>query len=604
MRRGAMSGPSADPPGRSDRFQSLGSRSGTILGRYELVRRIGAGGMAEVYEAVHRGLKKTVAVKVLLPETAANPDLVARFLREGEAASRIQHPHVVDVTDVGEDEGVAYLVMEYLEGETLNELVNKSPKGRLSLPRTLDILLPVAAALDEAHRNGVVHRDLKPENVFIAKSAGGRAIPKILDFGVSKLANAGIPTTTAVSSILGTPHYMSPEQARGDREVDGRADQYSFALMIFECITGTLPFRSDNVVALIHEVTRGVGTPPSTFVPDLPMELDIVLLKALGSDPEYRYASLAELGEKLLPFASVRAKETFSSLVGASSSDKEPRSAPYSVPPPPAEITGTFRPAEPSVRDHRPTPTIAQRPSARVDREDETPARIEAPPPMDPRLEQPTLRPSAARAIDAPSLPAPGAPTSTPAPSVEMPSVAAPPQRRSRGVLLALALAALVLAIGAGFLLTRPPAEVAVAPAATSIEPSTAGITPAIAPLRDPVPEPPPEPPAIEPTPLAARLHVVVVVVPAAATLELDGEPMGAGSLEHWVTVDGETHRITARAPGYVEQTIEFTDEAPPPRITLMRAPAVRARPHAGSTTTEPEAARPRPPDDDLRSTR
>jgi serine/threonine-protein kinase len=587
-----MTGPSSDPrssTGRGQRFENLGTRSGTILGRYELVRRIGAGGMAEVYEAVHRGLKKTVAVKVLLPETAANPDLVARFLREGEAASRIQHPHVVDVTDVGEDEGVAYLVMEYLEGQTLNELVNQSPNHRLSLPRTLDILLPIAAALDEAHRNGVVHRDLKPENVFIAKSAGGRAIPKILDFGVSKLTGTAIPTTTAVSSILGTPHYMSPEQARGDREVDGRADQYSFALMIFECITGTLPFRSDNVVALIHEVTRGVGTAPSDLVPELPMELDIVLLKALGADPEYRYASLAELGEKLFPFASVRAREAFTSLLGNAASDKEPRSAPFSVPPPPAEITGSFRPSQlGSATDHRPTPTIAQRPSARIGREDETPAHID----------QATSRPAAMRSIDVP--------TSSPAPSMEMPSVAPARPSSSRLPIVMMALVALLLAgVGGFWLSTRSGVEPAVIPIARvevidTIEaaeearsPDTEGATGIVTGDESPPP---------------ARLHVVVVVLPATASLELDGEPMGAGTFEHWVTVDGATHRVTAHAPGYVTQIIEFTDDAPPARITLVRDPGTRPRPHP---STETDRA-PNPSDDehpirrdeDLRSTR
>ncbi|MBK6810105.1 MAG: serine/threonine protein kinase [Sandaracinaceae bacterium] len=189
-----MTNPTTDADRASDRLsRNLGARSGTSLGRYELVRRIGSGGMAEVYEAVHRGLKKTVAIKVLLPEVAGNDDLRARFLREGEAASRIQHPHVVDVTDVGEDGGIPYLVMELLVGETLTEVIEGSK--RLSVPRSLDILLPIAAALSEAHRRGVVHRDLKPDNIFIARTANGKAVPKLLDFGVSKLTTAGIPAT-------------------------------------------------------------------------------------------------------------------------------------------------------------------------------------------------------------------------------------------------------------------------------------------------------------------------------------------------------------------------------------------------------------------------
>jgi serine/threonine protein kinase len=172
----------------------LGSRSGMIFGQYELVRRIGSGGMAEVYEAVHRGLKKTVAIKVLLPDVAENADLRARFLREGEAASRIQHPHVVDVTDVGEHEGVPFLVMELLSGDTLTRVIREH--RQLSLARALDVLLPIAAALSEAHRKGVVHRDLKPDNIFIARTSGGKVVPKLLDFGVSKMTTAGIPSET------------------------------------------------------------------------------------------------------------------------------------------------------------------------------------------------------------------------------------------------------------------------------------------------------------------------------------------------------------------------------------------------------------------------
>ena len=240
--------------------RNLGERSGTSLGRYELVRRIGTGGMAEVYEAVHRGLKKTVAIKVLLPEVAGNADLRARFLREGEAASRIQHPHVVDVTDVAEDRGVPYLVMELLVGEPLTAVIERSK--RLEVPRALDILLPIAAALTEAHRRGVVHRDLKPDNIFIARTANEKVVPKLLDFGVSKMTTAGVTSHTAASSVLGTPHYMAPEQALGVANVDARAEQYAFALVVYECITGELPFASDNIVALLHEVSRGVQTPP------------------------------------------------------------------------------------------------------------------------------------------------------------------------------------------------------------------------------------------------------------------------------------------------------------------------------------------------------
>lgn len=546
--------------------RNLGARSGTTLGRYELVRRIGAGGMAEVYEAVHRGLKKTVAIKVLLPEVAGNDDLRARFLREGEAASRIQHPHVVDVTDVGEDGGIPYLVMELLVGETLTEVVEASK--RLSVPRTLDILLPIAAALSEAHRRGVVHRDLKPDNVFIARTASGKAVPKLLDFGVSKLTTAGIPSTTAISSVLGTPHYMAPEQALGAAAVDARADQYTFALVVYECITGELPFSSENVVALLHEVSRGVQTPPSAYVLDLPASLDTILLRALSANPSDRYADLAELTSYLLPFATPRAARSYRVLANQDSGEWRPGEERPAA----SEITGDF--TYQSTKRRR-----------LVD---------------------------AAAVTDYPPAPA-ATPTPTEVNRIPLGSVATPTEGvafappappKSRALPLALLGLVLVAALGVGgwALATRSPV-VTSAPAPSAAPLATAGgsSAPTTGATTLVLPVPPADPGAAA-SPSLTR--VVVVAFPSDATLELDGVTMGRGALDHSLVLDGQPHTLVVAAAGYETQRVTFTTQVPPARVELSRARRQASTMGGASASPESEPPPRRSADHDLRDSR
>src|SRR5580692_10421363 len=183
---------------------------GTELGRYQIVRLMGRGGMGAVYEATHRDLKKRVAIKTLHPAVAATPGARARFLREGEAASRIRHPNVVDVTDVAAEGSIAYLVMEFLEGEDLSSLLERA--GALPFSESVDLLLPVFAAISVAHDEGVIHRDLKPENIFLSQSRHGGAEPKVLDFGISKLSSSGGGNTLALTGTgasMGTPYYVA-----------------------------------------------------------------------------------------------------------------------------------------------------------------------------------------------------------------------------------------------------------------------------------------------------------------------------------------------------------------------------------------------------------
>lgn len=286
---------------------------GTTFLRYSIVRRLGAGGMGAVYEAVHSHLKKRVAIKALLANAnaAESADLRARFLLEGEAAARIRHPHVVDVYDVGFVDGIAYMVMELLEGEDLGACLRR--ESRLADDRLADILLPVCSAVFTAHTQGVIHRDLKPANIFLAKVGLGEIHPKVLDFGISKiLADPGSTEATAgltmTGVVLGTPSYMSPEQAHGGMPLDARSDQYSLGVILYQCATGQRPFEAAPTYQVLQRIVGGVFDPPSRWRPDIPAPLEQIILRAMRRDASERFASVAELGRALLPFASPRSR--------------------------------------------------------------------------------------------------------------------------------------------------------------------------------------------------------------------------------------------------------------------------------------------------------
>lgn len=280
---------------------------GTMLGRYRLDRLVGAGGMGAVYLAVHTGLNKTVIVKVLHPHYARSAEVRLRFVREGEAAARIRHAHVVDVTDVGVEGSIPYLVMEYLQGESLGALIGRH--GALSPDRAVDLMLPIIDAVRAAHLAGVVHRDLKPDNLFIVRTPTGDPHPKVLDFGISRvLESDGAAQLTGTAAILGTPAYMSPEQIVSSRDADAGSDQYALGVILYECLTGTPAFEGDGVYAVLSRVGEGRFDPPRSRRPELDPALEAVVLRAMAHRREWRYRSLQELGTALLPFASPRAR--------------------------------------------------------------------------------------------------------------------------------------------------------------------------------------------------------------------------------------------------------------------------------------------------------
>src|SRR5882724_3867590 len=280
-----------------------------LFGRYRIVRLLGEGGMGAVYEAVHPILKKRVAIKTLLPSLAAQPDARARFLREGEAASRINHPNVVAVHDVGTEGVTPFLVMEFLEGETLDALIQR--RTVLSVAESVDIMLPVISAVAVGHDQGVIHRDLKPQNIFLARGPWGEAIPKVLDFGVSKLVGERADVAlTGTQAVLGTVAYMSPEQARGARGVDAKSDQYAIGLIMYEMVTGARAHPGDSALEILHHIASGTIVPPRKARPDLVPAMDEALLRCLAAQARDRFPSLRALGQTLLPLAGDKARHS------------------------------------------------------------------------------------------------------------------------------------------------------------------------------------------------------------------------------------------------------------------------------------------------------
>lgn len=275
-----------------------------IVGRYRLNRVIGVGGMGSVYEATHTSLGMRVAVKTLKPALADNTITSTRFLREGVVAAKIRHPNAVSVYDVIEERGVSYLVMEYLEGETLKDLLDR--EAPLTPTRAADLMLPVASAVSAAHDEGIVHRDLKPSNIILALERTGMVTPKVLDFGLSWAADEDRPAGDITRSgvVLGTLLYMAPEQVRNARQASAASDQYALAVILYQAVTGVRPFLRETQFDMMNAVVSGQHAPLRAVRPELSAELEAVIERAMHVDPSLRYPSVHAFSRALLAFAS------------------------------------------------------------------------------------------------------------------------------------------------------------------------------------------------------------------------------------------------------------------------------------------------------------
>jgi len=268
----------------------MGATPQILLGRYEVGRLLGAGGMAEVYEGHDRLLARRVAIKILLSQYAHDPAFLARFRREAQSAASLSHPNIVSVFDTGSEGDTWFIVMEYVDGRTLKDIIRA--EGALYWARAAEVAADVAGALAVAHARGIVHRDVKPGNVMLTTE--GKV--KVMDFGIARAT--AVPSITQTSAVVGTAQYIAPEQAQG-LEVDGRTDVYALGCCLYEMVTGQVPFSGPTPVAIAYRHVREEPTPPRALNPDVPPPLERVCLKAMAKRPEDRYQTAAEMQRDL-----------------------------------------------------------------------------------------------------------------------------------------------------------------------------------------------------------------------------------------------------------------------------------------------------------------
>jgi serine/threonine-protein kinase len=322
--------------------------AGTLLGnRYRIVEPVGEGGMATVYRAVDTKLGRTVAIKALHSEYARDTPFLQRFKQEAEfAASLGAHPNIVDIYDVEPDGDTPYMVMAYVEGKTLKDLIRE--KRRFSVPEAFAIGQQVASALDFAHKRGLVHRDVKPQNILVAPDG----VAKVTDFGIAR----SITTTqlTRTGMVIGTVHYFSPEQAQG-KPLGAQSDIYSLGIILYEMLTGHLPFDAENAIGVAMQHLHSQPPNPWDYNPDIPARAVATVLRALEKDPEQRYRDAGE----------------FAAALGAHEVAASPAGGTTMVQPivtPPAEATSVYQPIRAVVEPAVPPPTVPPRRSSVAER--------------------------------------------------------------------------------------------------------------------------------------------------------------------------------------------------------------------------------------------
>ncbi|WP_298837037.1 protein kinase domain-containing protein [Clostridium sp.] len=259
-----------------------------LLNRYELLENIGQGGMGTVYKAKCHVLNRFVAVKILKEELSDDEEFVSRFKREATSIAKLSHPNIVNVHDVCSENGVNFIVMEYVDGKTLKQIIKES--GRITSKKTLDIVFQIAKALQCAHTNGIIHRDIKPDNIMITKDE----MVKVMDFGIAKVADAR--TVTNSNKVMGTVHYFSPEQAKGSY-VDCRTDIYSLGIVMYEMVTGKVPYNAQSAITIAMMHIQGSVTPPKEIIADIPENINQVILIAMQKEPIKRYQTAKEMSE-------------------------------------------------------------------------------------------------------------------------------------------------------------------------------------------------------------------------------------------------------------------------------------------------------------------
>jgi serine/threonine-protein kinase len=518
--------------------------------------------MGAVYLGTHVGLRKRVAIKVLNPATSTAA-MIERFHREAITASQIGHEGIAQVTDLGTSHGgEPFLVMEYLEGESLaDRLRTTCPLG---VEDACELGCAILSPLAAAHRAGIIHRDLKPDNVFLVRQSRGEMV-KLLDFGISRAAgqepNTGGFRLTTTGIVLGTPYYMSPEQARGESVVTAAADLYSFGVILYEMLIGEVPIRADNYNALMYRVSLGDYIPPRERRPELPQDLEHVIMHAMARTAAGRPASAGDLEQALLPFCRPVFRDHATGRITAPRLPLRTPQRTDAAPAPEASSPGGIAAATVlsgqtltdgpedrpttgprTVSDFAPTAVRGSRPAAVVE------------PPEPPEL--PRLGDASAGASGSSS------------------AMPVPPRRSRTRLAIGAALAMIAIAAVAVFALSgSEPSSSAAAPAAPA---DRASSVPAASPTAAAMPV---AAAAHESASAPAPITIRLAVDPADATTTLDGAPVSGDQVT--VPRDSAPHRLRITAAGYVgyDQALRF-DESQRLVVALKRTPPpVRARP-------------------------
>ena len=280
-----------------------------LAGIYEVVRLLGVGGMGAVYKGIDHRRGREIAIKTISSGHMGSPNAIARFEREIAAAAAVHHPNIAEIHDSGVSDGLPFIVMEYVRGDDLATVLERE---RFEIPRAVDLVLSLSAAVQAVHDRNVVHRDLKPENIKVVNQRRGE-VAVLLDFGVAKVLGshpilAAKPTLTAADAIVGSVEYMAPEQTAASPHVDYAADQYAIGVILYRCLTQRLPFEGATALAILRKIADGAFDGPRVHRPDVPVDLERMVVKAMSRYPENRYPSVAALGEALLPYASERGR--------------------------------------------------------------------------------------------------------------------------------------------------------------------------------------------------------------------------------------------------------------------------------------------------------